>query len=338
MSHYFDTKRSFSSKIRSLGNASDSLTGALSTSASLSRRERGRGRVSSEAGVINSQSFNLPSAGHFPASALAPSASLAEAMRTHWREYLMEGTELGCLMLSTCIFGTLLYSSNSPLNSLSHGVRSILMGTAIALTTYLIIRSPFGRRSGAHFNPAVTLTFLWLQRMHRWDAVCYIVAHFVGAVVGVAVGHQILGLRLSSAPVRYLVTLPGAYGRPMAFGAEFFFSALLMGVVLYASNHRLLFRFSPVLVALLTISYFALSSSISGFSVNPARSFSSALFAWIWRGIWIYFLAPCLGMRTAAAIYVKCMGSSRVYCAKVFHDRQSPCPFPCHFNRLFREA
>jgi aquaporin Z len=99
----------------------------------------------------------------------------------------MEGTEIGALMLSTCIWGTLIYSSESPLDSLglSQSFKSMLMGIAIAITTFLIIRSPFGRRSGAHFNPAVTLTFLWLGRIHRLDAVCYISAHFTGAIAGV---------------------------------------------------------------------------------------------------------------------------------------------------------
>jgi aquaporin Z len=287
--------------------------------------------------MIDSQSFNVAPRARSPMSALAP---LAKAIGAHWREYLMEGTELGSLMLSTCIFGTLLYSNGSPLNhlALSRGVRPLLMGMAIAMATFLIIRSPFGRRSGAHMNPAVTLAFLWLRRIHRWDAICYVAAQFLGAIVGVLVAEQFLGERLSSAPVRYLVTLPGTYGRLTAFTAEFVLSGLLMSVVLYASNHRLLARFSPIFVSLLTLSYFALSPSISGFSVNPARTFSSALFAWIWAGIWIYFSAPCLGTLMSAAIYIKGMGSNRVYCAKVFHDRQSPCPFPCHFDRLFRET
>src|ERR1700730_11727742 len=89
-----------------------------------------------------------PPSGLSPVTSLAPSASLAEAIGTHWREYLMEGTELGSLMLSTCIVGTLLYSTDSPLNylELSRGFTSVLVGTAIAVTTFLIIRSPFGRR------------------------------------------------------------------------------------------------------------------------------------------------------------------------------------------------
>jgi aquaporin Z len=238
-------------------------------------------------------------------------------------------------MLSTCFFGTLLYSRDSPLHDGSPIFRAILMGDAIALTTFLIIHSPFGHRTGAHFNPAVTLAFFgW--GVHRWDAGCYILAHFVGAVAGVA--RQILRMRLSAPPVLYLVTLAGAYGNFAAFFGEFLLSALLMSVVLYASNHRLLVRFAPLFVALVTVSYFAFSSSISGFSVNPARSFSSALFAWIWQGVWIYFLAPCLGMLAAAALYVRRVGRDGVYCAKVFHDLHSTCPFPCRFLRLYREA
>jgi aquaporin Z len=252
----------------------------------------------------------------------------------------MEGTEIAALMLSTCICGTLLYGSDSPLHylDLSRTFRSILMGTAIATTTLLIIRSPFGRRTGAHLNPAVTLSFFWLGRVHRCDAAGYIVAHFGGAVLGVLAARHILGPRLSAPPVRYLVTLPGSYGNPIAFFCEFLLSAVLMGVVLYTSNHRRLTPFTPVFVALLTVSYFALSSSISGFSVNPARTFSSALFAWIWQGIWIYFLAPCLGMLAAAAIYIRSMGPNGVYCAKVFHDQRSTCPFPCHFERVYQET
>jgi aquaporin Z len=286
----------------------------------------------------NSQAFNPAPAVHFPVMALAPSASLADAINLHWREYLMEGSEVGSLMLSVCIFGTLIYGNDSPLKAfvLSRGTGSLLMGIAVATTTFLIICSPFGRRTGAHFNPSVTLAYLWLGRIHRWDALCYGVAQFLGGVVGVLIAHQILGERLSSSAVRYLVTLPGIYGRTVAFISEFVLSGLFISLALYASNHRRLARFSPILVALFTISYFTLSPSIAGFSVNPARSFSSALFAWIWRGIWIYFLAPSLGMLVAAEIYVKRAGSDRVFCAKIFHDTRSVCPFHCNFDRLLR--
>jgi hypothetical protein len=114
----------------------------------------------------------------------------------------MEAAELGALMLSTCSFGTLLYSNDSPIShlDLSTSLRMLLMGIAVAITTFLIIRSPFGRRSGVHFNPAITLTYLWLRRVHRWDAAWYILAQFAGGVAGVLAARESLGMRLSAAP------------------------------------------------------------------------------------------------------------------------------------------
>lgn len=270
---------------------------------------------------------------------LPASSSLQVVIATHWRECLMEAAELGALMLGICLFGTFFYSSASPLADLAlpHSIKAVLMGFCVAATTFLIIRSPFGRRSGAHFNPAITLTYFWLGRIHRWDALCYVVAQFCGALAGVFVARQILGMHLSAAPVQYVVTTPGTYGNATAFIAEYFLSGVLMGLVLFATNHRILARFSPLLVASLTVFYYAICSSIAGFSVNPARTFSSAFFAWVWWGVWIYFVAPCFGMLTAAAIYIRAAGPARVYCAKVFHDLHSPCPFPCRFRQLYRD-
>jgi len=273
-------------------------------------------------------------------TALAPSASITDAAASHWKEYVMEATEIGALMLSTCIWGTLVYSNESPFKSLALSAvsKSTVMGIAIAVTTFMIIRSPFGRRSGAHMNPSVTLTFLWLGRVHRWDAAWYIVAHFIGAIAGVLAARQILGLRLSGPSVQYMVTVPGEHGNAITFLGEFLLAGMLMATVLYSSNHRRLVRFTPPLVAILTIFFFVLSPSKSGFSVNPARTFSSALFAANWEGMWIYFAAPCLGMLSAAAIYVKTIGWNRVYCAKVFHDTRSVCPFRCQFEDVYQDT
>jgi aquaporin Z len=212
------------------------------------------------------------------------------------------------------------------------------MGGIVAASTYLIIRSPFGRRSGAHLNPAITLAYLWLDRIHRWDALSYVVAQFLGGLSGVFLAYQMLGHHLSAPPVHYVVTVPGGYGRAVAFLAEFLLSASIMGIILFATNHRQLARFSPLLIATATVFYYVLCASISGFSVNPARSFSSAFLASIWQGIWIYLTAPSLGMFAAAVIYLRTMGPTSVYCAKLFHDQSSICPFPCHFEELMTQV
>src|SRR5215469_9807139 len=273
----------------------------------------------------------------FPVTPLAPSASLAQALATHWREYLMEAVELATLMFFICSFGTLIYSNDSPLNdwALSNVAKSFLMGIAVAATTLLIIRSPFGRRTGAHFNPAITLTYFYLGRVHRWDTLCYIAFQFAGALLGVSIAHEVFGPQLSAPPVCYVITTPGGYGQVIAFAAELVLSGLLMGIVLFATNHWSLVKFSPIAVAVITVSYYVLCPSLSGFSVNPARSLSSAFFAWVWQGIWVYFAAPCIGMLTAATIYLRNAGPEKIYCAKIFHDLRSTCPFNCHFDQLY---
>jgi aquaporin Z len=149
--------------------------------------------------------------------------------------------------------------------------------------------------------------------------------------------HQLLGEHLSAPPVCYVITIPGERGNVIAFAAEFFLSGFLMAVVLFATNHRRLARLSPIIVACVTVFYYGLCSSLSGFSVNPARSFSSAIFAQIWHSIWVYFAAPCFGNAGAASTYLRSEGRQNVYCAKIYHDLQSTCPFRCNFDYLYRE-
>ena len=61
----------------------------------------------------------------------------------------------------------------------------MLTGIAMGSTAIALVFSPLGKRSGAHFNPAVTLTFWRLGKVKNWDAVFYVIAQFVGAIAGV---------------------------------------------------------------------------------------------------------------------------------------------------------
>jgi aquaporin Z len=249
----------------------------------------------------------------------------------------MEAAEMAMLMLCISAAGSLLYGRTSAVANLglSWLARSAIMGAIVAGGTFIIIRSPFGRRSGAHFNPALTMAYFSLGRIHHWDAFSYVMAHFFGGIAGVFFAHQVLGANLSEFPVRYVVTLPGRNGSMIAFLAETITSFALMEIVLLATNHRRLARYTPLFVALVTVFYYMLAMSLSGYSVNPARSFSSALFAHVWQGIWIYFIAPGCGMLAAATLYKKVAGADRIYCAKVFHDFESNCPFNCRIAELY---
>ena len=107
---------------------------------------------------------------------------MSEALFQHWPEYLMEAALLGGFMLSACMFATLLEHPRSRgRRAISSAfVRRALMGAAMGLTAVALIYSPWGQQSGAHMNPATTLTFFRLGKTAGWDAAFYIAAQFVG--------------------------------------------------------------------------------------------------------------------------------------------------------------
>ena len=72
-------------------------------------------------------------------------------------------------------------------------------------------------------------------------------------------------------------------------------------------------------------------------SMNPARSFASALPAQAWTAFWIYFTAPPLGMLLAAELYVRLRGANRVFCAKLHHHNNKRCVFRCNFEELVKQ-
>jgi hypothetical protein len=84
----------------------------------------------------------------------------------HWPEYLMEAAELGIFMVSATLFTILLYHPASPAVRAipPEFIRRVLMGLAMGLTLVGIVFSPWGKQSGAHMNPAFTLTFYRLER------------------------------------------------------------------------------------------------------------------------------------------------------------------------------
>src|SRR5258707_4688210 len=86
--------------------------------------------------------------------------NMRDALKNHWPEYLMEAAELGCFMISASLFTILLYHPAFPAVQAipMEFTRRILMGLAMGLTAIAIIYSPWGKQSGAHLNPAVTLT------------------------------------------------------------------------------------------------------------------------------------------------------------------------------------
>jgi aquaporin Z len=253
--------------------------------------------------------------------------------RVHWRECAIEGWALGCFMLSACIFGTLLFHPASPLASGigSPWMRRASMGALMGLTLVALVYSPWGRRSGAHMNPAFTLTFFRLGKIAPADAAGYIVAQFVGGALGVWLAAHIVGMPLAHPNVNFVVTQPGGTGALVAFAGEFGISFLQMMLVLTVAGSQRWSRFTGVCAALAVALFITVEAPYSGMSMNPARSVASAVIAGEWQAIWLYFAAPLLAMSLASWVYVQRRSAAEAPCGKMMHA--SPCLFCDYVDR-----
>lgn len=254
--------------------------------------------------------------------------------RWHWPEYFMEAVGLGVFMIAAGVVTTLLEYSGSPLHQWlpDPTVRRVLTGIAMGLTAVAIFYSPWGKRSGAHINPSVTLTFLRLGKITPRDAGGYIAAQFAGGFLGTALVAWTLGRPFRDAPVLSVQTLPGPAGAGVAFAAETLIAAIMMGTILVVTNAPRWARFGGVAAGILVATFIAVEGPLSGMSINPARTFGPALEARMWQGLWLYLLAPPLGMLAAAEAFRFFRGRAAVRCAKLVHDPSQPCIFHCGYR------
>lgn len=258
----------------------------------------------------------------------------ASLVLAHWREYVIEASLLGAFMVSACAFTTLLEHPASPaFRALPDPfIRRLFTGCAMGATAAALIYSRWGKRSGAHMNPAVTFTFARLGKVAPRDAIAYAAAQFLGGALGVALSGWALGPLLAQERVRWAVTLPGPAGRAAAFAGEMVITFILMSVILRVSNHARFAAWTGLCAGLLVATYITLEAPLSGMSMNPARTLASAVAARDWTALWIYFTAPPLGMLLAAEAYLRTRGQAAVFCAKLHHQNSEPCIF-CEYRR-----
>jgi aquaporin Z len=259
---------------------------------------------------------------------------VATALRSHWPEYLIEASLLAVFMMSACLA---VFCVEHPASPLARRVRPgwrrrVMVGILMGLTAMALIYSPAGRRSGAHMNPATTLTFFVLGRVSPPDALFYILVQFTGALTGVGLSAVLLGRAIRHPRVNFAVTRPGPGGIRTAWTAEFIISFALMLTVLVCTNDSRLAPYAGLLAALLVATYITVESPFSGMSMNPARTLGSAVHARVYTGWWVYFTAPPLAMLTAAALYTCTVGAGHVYCAKLNHGTDGPCLFRCRIE------
>jgi aquaporin Z len=148
----------------------------------------------------------------------------------------------------------------------------------------------FGHISGAHFNPAVTVGIVLDGRLPAVQGAGYIIAQVIGAIGAAAVVYATLGQSAVAAGI----TKPGAgVSDVSALVLETVFTALFVVVILTSSKRAKEFAALAIPLTLVAI-HFALAT-VTGSSVNPARSIGSALVGGDLTGLWIYLVGPIVG-------------------------------------------
>jgi aquaporin Z len=235
------------------------------------------------------------------------------SFQKNWIHYLQEALGLAIFMISACFFGALLESKTSSLHqALPDGfVRMMFMGVLMGATALFIFYAPWTSPSGAHINPAVTLTFWRLGKMCPYDALFFIIFQFAGGTIAVFIMQWIMGNALIDLPVNSAVTIPGKTGIWVAFCTEFIIAFITMSMVLFTSAHQRFKKYTRVFAGCLVCCWVIIAAPLSGFGMNPARSFASALPAHNWTAFWIYLIVPVISMLLASEVFLYCTYKSR---------------------------
>lgn len=222
------------------------------------------------------------------------------------RKYFDEALGLGIFMFSAGFFDALVDYPGLPIRQhiSSALLRRFLIGLAMGGTALYIFTSRFGRQSGAYINPAVTLIRYRLRQINKSDGFFYMLFQFIGGSLGMRLVVLLFPRWMKDPAINYIITVPGKAGVTVAFIMEFIISLVLILVVLLMGDKKSTEKYTPLVVATLITLYITFEAPYSGMSMNPARSFASAVVADNWNSFWLYCVAPLSGMWIGSSVYL----------------------------------
>ncbi len=206
------------------------------------------------------------------------------------RAYLAE-------LVGTFLFFTIGYASVAAIGASGGAPGLLVVPFSFGLGLMAAIFA-FGHISGGHFNPAVTVAMVLDKRTTPSDAVGYIVAQVIGAIGAAAV----IVIAVNQGAVASGITKPG--GGVTDFGAlilEVIFTAGFLAVILTATKRAP--SLAPLAIPLTLVAIHFASATLSGASVNPARSIGSAVVGGDISALWIYLVGPIVGAVLGWAVY-----------------------------------
>jgi MIP family channel proteins len=181
--------------------------------------------------------------------------------------------------------------------------------------------------SGAHLNPALSVTLALFGEFPLRRLPGYIVAQLAGSAAAAAM----LFLALGTAG-RMGTNLPNTslgIGHGLAFGLEILLSFLMMLVIRAAfAAEEPLRQFASLPIGAIVGIEVMLMGPVAGAAMNPARAFGPTLLLGEWSAFWIYAVGPLVGLIAAALVW-RLLASSPPEPAKPYDtSARSPADWP----------
>lgn len=183
-------------------------------------------------------------------------------------------------------------------------LRRTILGLVLGIYI-LLITLWAGKKSGAHANSMISLAFYRLNKISLKDVCAYIIAQFAGAVLAVGLLSLFLHKCFGDPSSDYSRAKPQPpHGLMESFVTEFLISFIFVSAVLFSLTAKKLEKYAGAIMGLLIALFIIIELPYSGMSMNPARSFSGALAAGNWDGLWIYFVSPVMAMLLACELFL----------------------------------
>lgn len=262
----------------------------------------------------------------------------------HFRLYACEWAATMMLMIAGVSSNVFIGATMSPAGRwfvVHPALLAALEGFFFGFSSTIAAFSPFGRVSGAHLSPSISVAFALLRRLTWRDCLGYVLAQTGGAVSGVA----LVALAGWIWPFWgewcradfYAATFPYPLAPPLGAAAgECGATAILVGCILYTGGKPPLRFLTAFVAGPLFFCMNPFESWLSGDSTNLARSIGPAIFADKWQNFWVYIVGPFAGVLLVwLAIRVEIFGELSIHEARrVYfgHDGRAPYLLP----RLWR--
>jgi len=222
--------------------------------------------------------------------------STAKKTAQVWKSLLAEF--LGNLLLN--FFGCLSCVTLNESNTLG---RLVMIALTFGFVIFVVVQT-LGHVSGAHVNPAVTSGMLVTGNISVIKGLLYIVAQCLGALTGSAILKALTPEKLHDTGLGMTQVDPQLTSL-QGFGIEFFLGFVLVLTVFGVCDpNKPDAKAAAALAIGLAVALGHLAAiEYTGSSMNPARTFGSAVIAGIWENHWVYWIGPCVGGAAAGLLY-----------------------------------